>query len=312
VLEHIRQRRTNAEIAVRLGVSVNTVRTHVSSMLAKLEVSDREELARWRGEPGLASRAALRRRGATFMTAPLAWLREAWSKAAPSGKALATGGAVAVIAVAIVGMASVAARMSDEAPEPTPPAVVATPAATETSPPIYLDPYGSPTPTPKPSFVPSAEARTISGLFYDPRPSEPDEYRSVEPNPRDSFAPWNREDVVLYDIEAMTETNLGRGGYAGFSPDDKRLSWIARDIHAREDEGQEVWIMDLATGQRRSLGPGRFATWLDDDHLSVTLPGDTHELVTVSTGNGYQPSVLERRMSLGRSARRKASASRLS
>src|SRR5688572_21711868 len=47
VLEHVRQRRTNAEIAVRVGVSVNTVRTHVSSMLAKLEVHDREELARW-------------------------------------------------------------------------------------------------------------------------------------------------------------------------------------------------------------------------------------------------------------------------
>jgi DNA-binding CsgD family transcriptional regulator len=51
VLDHVREGRANAEIAVRLGVSVNTVRTHVSSMLAKLELPDRHALAQWDGQP---------------------------------------------------------------------------------------------------------------------------------------------------------------------------------------------------------------------------------------------------------------------
>ncbi|MCA9825940.1 MAG: helix-turn-helix transcriptional regulator [Dehalococcoidia bacterium] len=33
VLEHVREGRQNAEIAVRLGISVNTVRYHVSVLL---------------------------------------------------------------------------------------------------------------------------------------------------------------------------------------------------------------------------------------------------------------------------------------
>ena len=51
VLDHLREGRANAEIAVRLGVSVNTVRTHVSNMLAKLELPDRHALAAWDGQP---------------------------------------------------------------------------------------------------------------------------------------------------------------------------------------------------------------------------------------------------------------------
>lgn len=51
VLEHVRAGRTNAEIAVRLGVSPNTVRYHVSNMLAKLRLENRQSLARWIGRP---------------------------------------------------------------------------------------------------------------------------------------------------------------------------------------------------------------------------------------------------------------------
>lgn len=49
VLEHIRHGRTNLEIAAQLGLSVNTVRYHVSNILAKLELRDREAVRRWRG-----------------------------------------------------------------------------------------------------------------------------------------------------------------------------------------------------------------------------------------------------------------------
>lgn len=46
VLEQLRTGRTNQEIAGHLGVSHNTVKTHVSNMLAKLDVEHRHELAR--------------------------------------------------------------------------------------------------------------------------------------------------------------------------------------------------------------------------------------------------------------------------
>ena len=51
VLEQLRDGRPNAEIAVRLGISVNTVKYHVYNMLAKVEVSDRHALAAWDGRP---------------------------------------------------------------------------------------------------------------------------------------------------------------------------------------------------------------------------------------------------------------------
>lgn len=49
VLALVRELRTNAQIAERRGVSVNTVRTQVASILGKLDVRDRRALARWEG-----------------------------------------------------------------------------------------------------------------------------------------------------------------------------------------------------------------------------------------------------------------------
>lgn len=73
ILEHLRAGRPNQEIAIRLGVSVNTVRTHVSSMLAKLELTHRHELAAWRGEPAGQRGVAPKR----FRAGLMAWTR--WS-----------------------------------------------------------------------------------------------------------------------------------------------------------------------------------------------------------------------------------------
>jgi hypothetical protein len=52
VLACVREGMRNAEIAVRLGVSVNTVRYHVSNLLAKAGAGSREELGRWRPRGG--------------------------------------------------------------------------------------------------------------------------------------------------------------------------------------------------------------------------------------------------------------------
>jgi DNA-binding CsgD family transcriptional regulator len=50
VLEHLRQGLPNAEIGVRLGISPDAVKFHVSNMLGKLNLTNRQELAAW--QPG--------------------------------------------------------------------------------------------------------------------------------------------------------------------------------------------------------------------------------------------------------------------
>ena len=50
VLDALREGGANAEIAARLGISTNTVRYHISNMLAKIELRDRRALAAWRPE----------------------------------------------------------------------------------------------------------------------------------------------------------------------------------------------------------------------------------------------------------------------
>ena len=49
VLNELRRGGTNAEIAERLGVSLDAVKYHISNMLGKLELDNREQLAAWRG-----------------------------------------------------------------------------------------------------------------------------------------------------------------------------------------------------------------------------------------------------------------------
>ncbi len=57
VLAGLRAGQTNAEIAEGLGLSVHTVRSHVSRILAKLNVTSRRELllSKRRGEGGAAT-----------------------------------------------------------------------------------------------------------------------------------------------------------------------------------------------------------------------------------------------------------------
>ncbi|MGI8925937.1 MAG: helix-turn-helix domain-containing protein, partial [Tepidiformaceae bacterium] len=65
VLALVREGLGNAQIALRLGVSVNTVRYHVSSMLAKLDVPNRRG-----GGGGGGEENKRERRGASAPRAP--------------------------------------------------------------------------------------------------------------------------------------------------------------------------------------------------------------------------------------------------
>lgn len=51
VLALLREGLSNEQIALRLGISVDGVKFHVSEILSKLEVGSRNEAAEWQGQP---------------------------------------------------------------------------------------------------------------------------------------------------------------------------------------------------------------------------------------------------------------------
>ena len=51
ILDEVRTGATNAEIAIRLGLSPYTVKYHVSNILGKLELRNRRQIATWSPQP---------------------------------------------------------------------------------------------------------------------------------------------------------------------------------------------------------------------------------------------------------------------
>jgi DNA-binding CsgD family transcriptional regulator len=74
VLALIREGLTDREIALRLGISLDGVKFHVSEILGKLGVTSRNEAARWAGERVASPTACLaglgRRYGASVAQCP--------------------------------------------------------------------------------------------------------------------------------------------------------------------------------------------------------------------------------------------------
>ena len=102
VLEHLREGRTNAEIAVRLGISPDGVKFHVSNMLAKLNLPDRQALAKWDGIEGATAQSGRR-----------SWLGALWASL-PGAGAVKAALAVAVVAVAGGVLATAVALLSGD------------------------------------------------------------------------------------------------------------------------------------------------------------------------------------------------------
>jgi len=111
VLAGVAEHQTNAEIAERLVISVRTVESHVSSLLRKLGVGDRRELAGLAAAGVAPSRP---RRPAAPLPAPLAGLIRCGTRAGqrsaarhdicPSGARARTGGSGSRTPVAARGL----------------------------------------------------------------------------------------------------------------------------------------------------------------------------------------------------------------
>jgi DNA-binding CsgD family transcriptional regulator len=96
VLDELAAGRTNAEIAVRLGLSAGTVKWHISQMLGETGCADRDALGRWWRE----------RRARPPLAVPLLGF---------VGRAAAALAAIAFAAVLLVAAGPVAARLLDAA-----------------------------------------------------------------------------------------------------------------------------------------------------------------------------------------------------
>ena len=103
VIEELRTGGTNAEIAVRLDVSPDAVKYHISNMLGKLDLDDRHQLAAWRPEDRRPRRLGFLALPAAFTSLgrPLLW---------------AGGGLLAVAAVAAVAVIVIAAFGNGDEP----------------------------------------------------------------------------------------------------------------------------------------------------------------------------------------------------
>ena len=97
VLAELRRGGTNAEIAVRLGVTLDAVKFHISNMLGKLELDSRQQLAAWRPE---------RRRRLFGLLAVPGTLEPIGRLLVWTGVAAAGAAAVAVVAVVLIVLAS--------------------------------------------------------------------------------------------------------------------------------------------------------------------------------------------------------------
>ena len=100
VLDELRAGGTNAEIAVRLGISADGVKYHVSNMLGKLGLENRQQLAAWREPPRERRRWAF---------APLA---------VPFPLKVAAGVVGGAVAVAAIVVAIILTLPRDAEPEP--------------------------------------------------------------------------------------------------------------------------------------------------------------------------------------------------
>lgn len=168
VLGEVRTGATNAEIAVRLGISVSAVKYHVGNMLAKLNLEDRHQLAAWR--PRLERR---RLRGLLSVPVGLGVLGRPFAWA---GVGTALAGGVATVAVVLVVLAR-----GDGADVTLVPATATPVTQTVTAPPSTpphteaAAPARAVTSTPMPRATPPVESdqtstglRRIEGL-YTPR-----------------------------------------------------------------------------------------------------------------------------------------------
>ena len=259
VLEEVRTGATNAEIAVRLGLGITTVKFHLRNMRGKLELDDRSDLAAWRREA--EPRTATRR----WLLAPLGLLAGFWKPVVGGTALVVVGGsaiAAGVLAYAIANDGA-AASLPDQAlasaPEATPvdgpsPVPTATPMPTPTPPP---PPPPIPSPTPD-APVNAGPFREVQGAILGPdgTPIEGWNIR-VEAFPPYALREWGRRtDSVETDDDGTFTLRLADGAHVLMVTSQCGEGWVELGWHGPDAtfvrdylEAVPVFVGEIATGE---------------------------------------------------------------
>lgn len=117
------------------------------------------------------------------------------------------------------------------------------------------------------------------------KPQPPEITKVLPAPPASSFPLWDGKSVVVYDTQTKNAINLGPASQrASFSPDETKATWAA-GAGGDFASGTEVFVADLPSGEKRSLGPGRMSLFVDNAHVVVlAVGGNDRFLVDVSTG----------------------------
>ena len=149
------------------------------------------------------------------------------------------------------------------------PPATSTPRTVPTTPPFGFTPMPT-EPTPGAVELP----RQPVGLSVEPQGANVTS-RALPNPPASPFSAWDGAAVVLYDTQTGRETKMGRGSVSRPAFGGNQFVYVS---------DAEVWLVDLATMQRQSLGPGYVAYFLGDSHVVVN-PGDNNFVaIELATG----------------------------
>ena len=269
VLEALREGGTNAEIAARLGVSANTVRYHVSNMLAKLELRDRRALAAWRPD------TPRRRLGGLFalpaavwsVGRPLAWV----------GVGAAALAGLAVVVVALVALEVIVEGDPDPAAAVAPPPVTPTPTSTPTTTPVPTPTAASPTPSamPEPSPVstpPAAPSPTPTPTATpDPLPTA-----TATPTSESPTSASAQSGVPTHPRLPSTPTfDTPPGTYTAIAVGAEYFAGLADHACALHESGEVVcWAIDSGAVWDAPVGSYSFIAAVDGAMCAAPVDGD--------------------------------------
>ena len=293
VLDELREGGTNAEIAVRLGLSPDTVKYHISNMLSKLGLEDRRQLAAWRP-------AAERSRLRALLALPLAFQSLARPLVWAGAGAVALAAVAAVVAVLVVVTGNgdqplVVSPPPTETPQPTP-----SPTATATATVSPMPTTPTPTATAAPSPTAGATPRSTPTATSTPTRAEPVEpvpepapvtrpslpasptfdgppgvYTDITVGASHACALTEANEAVCWDIGTVNVWDIPRGTYTFIEAERDETCAIT-------DEGAIVcWASGggpIPEGRQDPSGdapPGRYQafSWASDEYY---LAGHTH------------------------------------
>jgi len=159
---------------------------------------------------------------------------------------------VLIAMLAVAAILSAACGDDGEEPAPTRPLSTET-VATPLSPPYF-------------EMAPLVE---VTGLFTDPRDPPATTLYALPEAPPSPFQPVDRTSTVVYDVESMTETNLGPGNNGLFNADSTHMVWLSGPAGSQT---LEAMLLDLRTMERQSLGLARSACWKDGHTVALRPP----------------------------------------